>query len=349
MPRPAVRLPRPHARGFEILSRGRRAPGGSSGFSPAEIVRITHTVRRAPEVMVKVTGGGTKTGAVAAHLRYISRRGKLEVEDDDGRRLSDRTELKALLEEWHLDLTSGQYRPVNAKGKSRSAKLVHNIVLSMPSRTPPDKVLTAARKFARERFALQHRYALVLHDDQANPHVHLVVKAESEAGKRLHIDKAMLRDWREHFAVLLREQGVAANATPRAVRGKNRGRTPTGIFAASKHGKSTAMQQRAMGVIRELHTTRTIRDPAHPRLVETRRALITEWQAAADTLERQGKGELAQEVRQYIKTLPIVMTDRQALAARYLEFRAQQRASESRGVAAGKLLREKDRDEELTR
>jgi hypothetical protein len=39
----------------------------------------------------------------------------------------------------------------------------NNIVLSMSSPTPPDKVLAAARKFAREKFALQHRYAMVLH------------------------------------------------------------------------------------------------------------------------------------------------------------------------------------------
>jgi hypothetical protein len=36
----------------------------------------------------------------------------------------------------------------------------------MPSPTPPEKVLAAARKFAREKFALQHRHAMVLHTDQ---------------------------------------------------------------------------------------------------------------------------------------------------------------------------------------
>ncbi|MGO9933142.1 MAG: hypothetical protein ACLPV8_15225 [Steroidobacteraceae bacterium] len=40
----------------------------------------------------------------------------------------------------------------------------------MPAPTPPDKVLAAARKFAREKFA-QHRYAMVLHIDQKHPHV----------------------------------------------------------------------------------------------------------------------------------------------------------------------------------
>jgi hypothetical protein len=34
--------------------------------------------------MLKVTGGGTKVGAGAAHFDYISRHGELEIETDDG-------------------------------------------------------------------------------------------------------------------------------------------------------------------------------------------------------------------------------------------------------------------------
>jgi hypothetical protein len=36
-------------------------------------------------------------------------------------------------------------------------KLVHNIVLSMPSPTPPERVLAAAKVFAREKFGAKHR------------------------------------------------------------------------------------------------------------------------------------------------------------------------------------------------
>lgn len=43
-----------------------------------------------------------------------------------------------------------------------------------------------------KRVGAQHRYAMVLHTDQRHPHVHVVVKAESEDGRRLHIDKEML-------------------------------------------------------------------------------------------------------------------------------------------------------------
>src|SRR4029077_20079428 len=124
---------------------------------------------------------------------------------------------------WHLELSPGQYRQAkDGRPRPRELKLVHNIVLSMPQPTPPHKVLKAARSFARERFGAQHPYAMALHTDQEHPHVHLVVKAEGRDGRRLHIDKATLREWREHFAQLMRDQGVAANATSRVVRGRNK-------------------------------------------------------------------------------------------------------------------------------
>ena len=59
---------------------------GGQRHRAAEIrQRINATVvRRAAQVMVKVTGGGRGMAAIGAHLRYISRRGELEFEDDRG-------------------------------------------------------------------------------------------------------------------------------------------------------------------------------------------------------------------------------------------------------------------------
>ena len=178
---------------LDIFSGGRRgASGRPIQFTQSEIAHIARTVRRTPEVMVKVTGGGTSSGAVAAHVSYIGRHGELEIETDEGERIEGRERQRALLKDWHLDLSPGQYRQQrNGEAAKRPVKLVHKIVLSMPAPTPPEKVLAAARAFAREKFALKHRYAMVLHTDQKHPHVHLVVKAESIQGPRLHIDKAM--------------------------------------------------------------------------------------------------------------------------------------------------------------
>jgi len=222
---------------LSIFSEGRRGPAGSGGFSGAQVEQIRRTVRRTPEVMVKVTGGGKTVGAVVAHLAYISQRGELEIETDEGQRISE-AEQKALVKDWHLELTAGQYRePQSPEKPGRSIKLVHNIVLSMPASTPPDKVLAAARVFARERFGVKHRYAMALHTHQQHPHVHLVVMAEGIEGRRLHIDKAMLREWREDFARMMRDQGIAANATPRAVRGQGRKGMPPAPYQAQRHGR----------------------------------------------------------------------------------------------------------------
>jgi hypothetical protein len=194
--------------------------------------------------MVKVTGGGARVGAVSAHLAYISRHGKLELETDEGERIKSRDEHKTLLKSWHLELSAGQYRRQNVRGgPARTLKLVHNIVLSMPAPTPPEKVLAVARKFAKEKFALQHRYAMALHTDQKHPHVHLVVKAESELGRRLHIDKLLLREWREDFARMMREQGIEANATSRVVRGRNKVSIKDSIYRAQQHRKSLAVRE----------------------------------------------------------------------------------------------------------
>ena len=214
----------------------------------------------------------------------------------------------------------------------RPTKLVHNIVLSMPSPTPPDKVLAAARKFARENFR-QHRYAMVLHTHQQQPHVHLVVKAENELGRRMHIDKQLLRDWREHFAQLMREQGIAANATPRAIRGENTKKRREGIFKARRYGKSTAMRARMIGIATELARTGTVEDPARGRLVETRKSLVSVWLRAAEVLDAQGEEILAGEVRYFAKHLRPVLTDRQQLAATFLRFKGQQRGAEPQGHA----------------
>ncbi len=319
MSRRPVRLPTDGRPFLDLLSLGR--PGPSGRFSPAQIEQIRRTVGRAPEVMVKVTGGGTKTGAVAAHLAYISRKGELAIETDEGDRAAGQDAQKALLRDWHLDLSAGLYRvPRDGGATARVLKLVHNIVLSMPSPTPAHKVLAAARKFAREKFALQHRYMMVLHTDQQHPHVHMVVKAESEEGRRLHIDKAMLRAWREDFARLMREQGIPANATPRFARGRNKGKTRDAIYRAQQHGDSTVVRQRVIDVKEKLLRTGTVRDPFHNKLLETRRAVISGWLGIADTLNQQGETILAAEVRQFVRHLPKVLTDRERLAVQFAHF-----------------------------
>ena len=194
MTRRMVRMPSKNRPLLDVFSAARRGP--SERLSIAQIEQIRRTARRVPEVMVKVTGGARSLRALAAHIAYISHDGEVEIVSD--RNEPVRTDAqKEFLESWHLELSAGQYRSKpTARSAASGIKLVHNVVLAMPAGTPPDKVLAAAKNFARDKFA-GHRYVMALHTHQRNPHVHLVVKAEREIEpRRLHIDKAMLRDWR---------------------------------------------------------------------------------------------------------------------------------------------------------
>ena len=317
MTRSALCIPSDGRPFLDVFSRGRGGSPGSVGFSGAQIDEIRRTVGRTPEVMIKVTGGGQKIGAVAAHLSYISQEGALELETDEGLRVSEEGQ-KALLKDWHLELSSGQYRQPALNGSARALKLVHNIVLSMPAPTAPDKVLAAAKRFAREKFALKHQYALALHTHQQHPHVHLVVKAEDYHGHRLHIDKALLREWRQDFARMMRDQGIAANATPRAVRGQSKRADKATVFWAHRRG-SHVVRERIKSIASELSTTGTVQDPAREKLHETRMAVVTGWMGIADTLDTQGEIVLAGDVRYFASHLPPVLTDRERLAHEFIQ------------------------------
>lgn len=84
---------------------------------------------------------------------------------------------KALLEDWGLALQELEGKSLYSGRPGRKpAKLVHNLMFSMPKVTPPDELLAAVRHFAEETFAHQHRHAMVLHTDQDHPHVHLVLR-----------------------------------------------------------------------------------------------------------------------------------------------------------------------------
>lgn len=239
---------------LDIGSFARPGPGRRNRLSPEELALIGRTVRRTPEVMVKVlTKDSNHLRSVARHLNYIGRQGNLELETDDGDRLQGREAGQQLVENWDLDLDQDRQDSRLSTGRGRAPKLVHKIMLSMPPGTPAKGVLEAVRNFAREEFAIKHRYVLALHTDEPHPHVHLVVKAVSEQGVRLNIRKATLRSWRREFARHLRDQGIAANATERAVRGETRAHKTDGIYRATLRGDSFHTRARAEAAAAELY------------------------------------------------------------------------------------------------
>ena len=313
---------------LDLRTYGRSAPSRNEELTPAQIEYIRRTVHRAPEVMVKVLSlGAHDIKAVARHLDYLSRNGKVEIETDDGRHLKGEGIEEALIDDWDLDLD--QTRPsVDLKSRRSQRpppKLVHKLMFSMPAGTPAQKVLAAVEVFAREEFGAKNRYAMVLHTDEPHPHVHLVVKALSEEGEQLNIRKGTLREWRAQFARRLREHGVEANATSRAARGAVGASKLDGICRAAMRGASTHYRRRADEAARELMERASVAEPGKERLLATRRAVVQGWREVGDRLVRQGQLELAQAVWGFVARLPQPLTEKDQIKAALQEgYRARE-------------------------
>jgi hypothetical protein len=153
------------------------------------------------------------------------------MEDELGQVERGKQGLHAVAEDWRL---GGSRIPDEPSGRGR--REAFNIVLGMPRGTDPLTVLRAAREFARTELA-DHKLVLVLHDHQANPHVHLSVRAESKHGKRLNPRKADLHRWRETFADKLRDWGIDAEATREVTRGASRSHEPLWRVKAQEEGR----------------------------------------------------------------------------------------------------------------
>jgi relaxase-like protein len=321
---PRLRIDVGGGRGWlDIGSFGRLGPERRDRLSPAHVALIARTVGRTPEVMIKMLNqGGQGVGAVARHFKYLDRDGELPIHTDQGEEVQGRRAPAALIDDWDLELEAK--RPPTAdhkpRQKGKAPKLVHKILFSMPAGTPPEKVLEAVKNFAREEFGAKHRYAMVLHTDEPHPHVHLVVKAMGYDGKRLNIRRETLRGWRREFARHLREQGVAANATERPVRGVTKPQKPDGIYRADRRRDSTHWRQRTAAVAREMTPGGEIRpEPGKAQLLETRFRVVRGWNGVADDLARQGQAELALAVRRFVTQLPAVRTEREWIRDRILE------------------------------
>lgn len=177
----------------KLRSTAKRVTGGSS------------------EVMVKVTGFGKGAGHVKAHLDYITRNGKLEMENDRGEIFNGKEEVKDFFKDWEKDFGDGK--------RHKNQRDTMHVVLSMPETTDPESVKKAVREFAKATFGKNHEYVFALHTDEPHPHCHFPVKCLGFDGTRLNPRKADLQQWREGFADKLRDQGVDAEATPRRSRG----------------------------------------------------------------------------------------------------------------------------------
>ena len=177
---------------------------------PTARAKLARIVRKAPEVVVKVTGRQRGGRHVYAHLDYIGRKGDVDIGTRDGEILTAKEEIAERAAEWSDTLA----------WRSRPTVSSVSLIFSMPEGTDPEKVLGAVRALAHAELSDNHDYVLALHTDTPRPHVHLTVQAEGLDRTRFNPRPVQLHRFRERFARELRERGVAAEATPRRARGQ---------------------------------------------------------------------------------------------------------------------------------
>lgn len=281
-------------------------PPGRAGDAAA-YAQLARIIRRAPEVMVKVTGSTRDGGHLIRHLDYISRNGKLMLEGPDGERLEGRGEMKVLAAAWALEATL-------EPGGRKDRPLSRSIVLSMPRGTDAMRLHDAARAFAAEAFGERFPYMFALHDEGGHPHVHLTLRVLGSDGTRLNPRKADLEVWRQRFAQALRDRGVEAEASPRRARGVIRKGERSSVRKMrerhSAQGGSTSISDQGHDLRRQVAALWEIRQ--RKRQARIRRSLAAE----AIALSRSARTEdrvLGAALMEHMRRLPKLQDQGKAL------------------------------------
>lgn len=292
--------------------RGKALPIGPalkpvSTKKPAGRDKISAVVRKAPEVLVKISGSAKDMRGVKAHMDYISRNGAVEIEDELGNIHHGKEAVRSVRKDWVGD---------GIPKENGTKRETFNIVLSMPPGTDRQAVKAAARSFAKEVFE-NHEYVFAAHEDEKHPHVHLTVKARDKDQVRLNPRKADLQRWREVFAEKLGEQGIEANATPRAIRGVAKKAERQVIRhiqqeheqGQRKHGSHVIAAQRIAATL-EVDSGRVHVNPVHSKLIAQRKQVLQNFGTVARELAAGNKDDkqLALDIVHFVQHMPPIKT-----------------------------------------
>lgn len=197
-----------------VLQGGGRG-SAKAGSQRALLNAVSRTAKRAPEVMVKVTGRQSCASHTGSNMVYIAREGrndadKFELEDERGERVVGAEKMYEKAREWEAFNSQGNAR--------RKGDVSRSMTFSMPSGVDGEKVKEAARAMIQDEFA-GHKYVMALHTDTNSPHVHFTYAIRnSDTQKRHYPKREDLQRYREKFAAELRSRGIEANATSRKAR-----------------------------------------------------------------------------------------------------------------------------------
>ncbi len=290
--------------GLSIHSRRNR-------FSPktkpgSAVKNFTSAAYKAPEVMVKIPKRKSSLSGMTAaknHLDYISRNGKLDVEDQDGNIYKGKKQThKEVLNQW---------KKLGIPETSKYRETL-NVVLSMPPGTPPEPVKDAAREFAKETFQ-NHHYVFVQHTDQKHPHVHICVTMRDMYGERMNPRKNDLHTWRVLFAEKLREQGVECAATKRVHRGQWQKGVSSEMYHLNKrHASSYVEKEQFEELMQALKSQKTPGNPALKQQLDSRDFVVEQYKTLSQLLYKEGLKTEAKAIKQLAKELSIKQPESKA-------------------------------------
>lgn len=274
--------PAPHAPNNRTSFDAKRAFGGGSqaNASRGAVSTLERTARRAPEVVVRITGRQHGGGHVLANFSYISRLGhgadkELALYTSDGEIIRDGHDMQILAQDWHEWEMGDDARRKGATSIS--------MILSMPTGTDPEQLKEAALAFAREEFA-NRSWVASLHVDRDHPHVHLTFARRDHDGRRFHPDRDDLFRYRQRFAQKLRDRGIEANATPAKARGLD-----------PKHEPIAARKVREKGGVPRIDKSRADRAEHYRErgVADPVEAILTRQHAAVRDAYERSIGELS--------------------------------------------------------
>lgn len=301
-----------------------------ASIGAADKARLARVVRGAPEVMVKVSKPAkmdkhgnpihvnrqTEGTRVSAHFEYISRNGKIDLENSLGEALTGKSATAALCTEW---LQNHDEDRANGLASERT-RITTSIVFSMPDNINAAAVKDAVRALAHQEFGGRHEYVMALHTDTKHPHVHLTLRTVGHDGVKLNLRKADLQHLRDTFASKLRQRGVEAESTPRSARGVTRRGERTPVYKMRKRGEVVAVDKAKQREVRrdvEDHGGQLPNQPWDGSIVERRNRVMNTYSAAAALLARSTDPEdraLARATEQFTASLTDVTTERATLA-----------------------------------
>lgn len=140
--------------------------------------------------LLKISSFAKGTDAILHHLKYISREGRLPLEDETGAQITSFAHCKRRVAEWMG----------NPLEKTRARDTMH-LLLSPTGIACTTTFTQVVRDFLAAEFHANHyRYLFVIHLDTKQLHSHVVVKMLATSNERLIPDRSYLQTLKYHLA-----------------------------------------------------------------------------------------------------------------------------------------------------